>query len=106
MSSLVARIQQIQASTEKARALLAEADRDRLADADWDGPASDLLMLALAQVLDGLSVGHARHLLYETAKLLACNTRFSVSAPEFAQEAQAREALAAQKAEQLRAAIR
>ena len=63
---------------------------------DWDGPHTDLLMLALAHLLDGRSLGYARRVLHDTADMLACTTTFSLGSAGFAKEAQAREARAAE----------
>ena len=78
------------------------AHQERVHD-DWDGPHTDLLMLALAHMLDGRSLGYACRVLHDTADMLACVTTFSLGCDGFAREAQAREARAAQPAEQLRA---
>lgn len=73
---------------------------------DWHGPHTALLELALAQVLDGQSVGYARHLLHGAADMLACTARFSVGSAWFEQEVQAREALVAEQVARLLEASR
>lgn len=55
----------------------------------WGDEGARALMAGVACVLDGYSVGFARHVLHGAANLIACATRFSADSAWFQQEAQA-----------------